>query len=90
MKSLLFIFVMIFTTSAASVEIYSLVRTTADSLNVRSSPAGKIIYSLPKGSLASVMKTEGEWSKLLFLVGERHTGLTKEGWVSAKYLQAYQ
>ncbi len=50
----------------------------ADALNMRQSPGGTIITTIPNGTKVSVIDNEGEWCKIVFG--------GKEGYVSSSYL----
>ena len=60
------------------------VQTNSGSLNVRSGPGTSYpkAASLYKGEAVLLLKTEGDWSRVLY-----HG--TKTGWVSARYLSGY-
>ena len=87
MNRLLLILTMLFVISAANAEI--MVKTTASTLNVRSQPslsAGTVVYSLPKGSVASVVEQHDQWVKVFFLIRETPS-VVKQGWISSTYIQ---
>ncbi|NOR52015.1 MAG: SH3 domain-containing protein, partial [Gammaproteobacteria bacterium] len=77
----------VFAISTVNAEI--MVETIASTLNVRSYPSiskGAVIYSLPKGSVASVIERDGPWVQIIFLSYDTPR-VIKEGWISSKYTQ---
>lgn len=60
--------------------------TTADSLNVRSSPNGEVVHSLPAGSVVAIQQISGGWAHVFYLDQKRSSG-SSTGWVSAQYLR---
>jgi len=60
--------------------------TTADSLNVRSSPNGEVIDSLPAGSVVALQRVSGGWAYVLYLDESKRPG-SGVGWVSAQFLR---
>lgn len=87
MKKLLLVLTFMLITSAASAEM--IVKTTASSLNVRNHPSvstGVVIYSLPKGSIASVIEQREQWIKIIFLSHDIPR-VAKQGWISSTYIE---
>lgn len=84
MKRLIFfILLTILSSSALAVTI---AKTTASSLNVRSEPNGKILFSLPQNSTVGVMRIEGSRAMIMYLP-ENDPSRAKYGWVSSTYLK---
>lgn len=60
--------------------------TTADSLNVRSTPAGEVVDQVPLGTRVGVLRVNGSWARVMYLVNNQSD--IRHGWVSIQYLRA--
>lgn len=65
----------------SGVETPMIVATQSDPLNLRDAPSGKVIGTMPKGSVFRVMKTDGAWAYGTSAAGQ-------VGWASAQYLSS--
>ncbi len=84
MKKILTLLIMlIFSASSYALE---LARTTASSLNVRSSPGGEIIHTLPKGSIVSPQQIQDQWVMILYMP-KSPPATAKTGWVDIDYIE---
>lgn len=82
-KVILFIFIALFSSSVFATTI---AQTTASSLNVRSEPKGKVLFSLPQNSIVGIMRVQGSWAMIVYLPGN-DPSKAKYGWVSSSYLK---
>jgi len=63
-----------------------LAQTVASSLNVRATPEGNVIVSLPQYTVVGVMETQGEWTRIMFF-SDDVLAPAREGWVSSNYIK---
>ena len=84
-----FLFPLIFLFVSLNSFAIELAQTTATNLNVRSAPAGKIIFSLSKGSIVAIVKRGKEWTLISYFASNDKTDI-KSGWVGSKYLSALE
>ena len=80
---IIFVFTTFFSLSVLATTI---AQTTASSLNARSEPNGKVLFSLPKNSIVGVMRVQGSWAMIMHLPGN-DPSKAKYGWVSSAYLK---
>lgn len=82
-KVILFIFIALFSSSVFATTI---AQTTASSLNVRSEPKGKVLFSLPQNSIVGIMRLQESWAMIMYLPGN-DPSKAKYGWVSSSFLK---
>ena len=66
--------------------------TIGNTLNVRQSPStqGKKLTSLPKGSVLSVLSSDGEWLKIQYYDFDVNFNIVKkDGYVAAKFVKTF-
>ncbi|WP_432472088.1 SH3 domain-containing protein [Amphritea sp. HPY] len=69
-----------------TVHALTLAKTTANSLNLRSSPGGEVVFSLPKGSHVGLVEVKGTWAMVIYMPNGSADD-AKFGWVSTAYLE---
>lgn len=77
------------TTEPVKINKHYIVNTVSDPLNVRNQPSvtgNTPIYSLPKGTVVTLLEDNGEWFRITATVKNR----TVEGWVSSQFLIPYE
>jgi len=83
-RHILFIFIALLSSNVLAVTI---AQTTASSLNVRSEPNGKVLFTLPQNSVVGVSRVQGSWAFIMYLPGN-DPSRAQYGWVSSAYLKA--
>lgn len=85
MRMIKYIFLLL-VLSTSNVQAITIAQTTANYLNVRSSPNGDILFSLPKNSIVGVLQVKGNWAMVMYLP-KNSPQSAKQGWVSLSYLK---
>ena len=63
----------------------TLLQVTADSLNVRDNPNGKVIDKLSKYSIVGLVSLQNTWANIIYLGKDKK--IMKKGWVSVAYVK---
>ena len=70
-------------------DVDTFARTKVKKLNVRNAPEGDKITMLFKGCVVSVLETNGNWSRVMYLINN-DPETPQYGWVSSQYIEKIQ